>query len=53
VPGEVSNVGETNFRIAAAGGQIQVKRVRPDGDKKMTAAEFAQAGGLTDGARLG
>ena len=53
VPGEVSNVGQTDFRIAAAGGQIQVKRVRPEADKKMTAGEFAQAGGLTDGARLG
>ena len=53
VPGEVSNVGEMNFRIAAAGGQIHVKRVRAEGDKKMTAGEFAQAGGLTDGARLG
>ncbi len=52
-PGEISNVSDSGFHVVAAGGRIEVKRVRPEGGKKMTASEFTQAAGLSDGARLG
>ncbi len=40
-PGEITAITDESFAIAAAGGQILVKRVRPDGGDKIGAAEFA------------
>ncbi|WP_119460969.1 formyltransferase family protein [Rhodospirillaceae bacterium SYSU D60014] len=51
-PGEVTEVGGDGFKVAAKGGQILVKRVKPEGGGKVAAAEFAQ-NGLAKGARLG
>ena len=52
-PGEVTGVSEDGITIAAQGGAILVKRVRPEGEGKMAAGEFATGAGLAKGARLG
>lgn len=53
-PGEISNVSDAGFHVGAKGGQIHVKRVRPEGEKKKIAAgEFATVTALGDSARLG
>ena len=52
-PGEVTDVTGGGFAVAAGGGQILVKRVRPEGRKKLAAGEFATGAGLTKGIRLG
>jgi methionyl-tRNA formyltransferase len=53
-PGEVTAVGDDGITVAAPGGAILVKRVRPEGEaKKIPAAEFAARAGLAKGARLG
>ncbi|NQV83345.1 MAG: methionyl-tRNA formyltransferase [Rhodospirillales bacterium] len=52
-PGEVSDVAEDSFTVATAGGGIQIKRVRPHDDKKISAADFIASSGLTKGTRLG
>jgi methionyl-tRNA formyltransferase len=52
-PGTVLAVGDDSFAVAAQGGSIVVKRVRPQGGKKMDAGEFARAAGLAAGKRLG
>ncbi len=41
-PGEVVKVTETSIFINAQGGQIEVLKLRPDGGKKMGAADFAR-----------
>ncbi len=53
LPGEVSDISEAGFRVSVGDGKIQVKRVRPEGDKKIAASEFVTGSGLADGARLG
>ncbi len=52
-PGEVTAVTEASFTVAAAGGQIEVLRVRPAGGQKISAAAFASSVGLRPGAQLG
>ncbi len=52
-PGEVTEVSEAGFTVAAGGGGILVRRVRPQGEGKLGAAEFAANAGLAKGARLG
>jgi methionyl-tRNA formyltransferase len=52
-PGEVVAVSDGGFTVAAAGGGILVKRVRPAGEGKIAAADYAAASGLTRGTRLG
>jgi methionyl-tRNA formyltransferase len=52
-PGEVTAVSEASFTVAAAGGQIEVLRVRPAGGQKISAAAFASSVGLRPGAQLG
>jgi methionyl-tRNA formyltransferase len=52
-PGDVIAIDDAGLRIAAAGGQIQVTRVRAGGGPKIAAAEFARNAGLRPGARLG
>jgi methionyl-tRNA formyltransferase len=46
-------VADDSFEVAAQGGSIVVKRVRPEGGKKMAAGGFAKEAGLKEGARLG
>ncbi len=52
-PGEITGVGEEGITVAAQGGAILVKRVRPEGAGKMPAGEFAANAGIAAGARLG
>lgn len=52
-PGEIVDVTADGFIVAAKGGRILVKRVRPEGEKKIPAAEYAAKAGLGKGARLG
>ena len=52
-PGEVIAVAAESFTVAAAGGAIEVQRVRPEGEGKIAAGAFAAAAGLERGARLG
>ena len=52
-PGEVIEVSDAGFTVAAVDGGILVKRVRPDGEGKAAAAEYAAATGLSKGMRLG
>jgi methionyl-tRNA formyltransferase len=52
-PGEVTEVSDAGVKVSAGGGQILVKRVRPAGQGKMPAADFAAASDLAVGTRLG
>ena len=52
-PGEVTAISDASFTVAAAGGQIEVLRVRPAGGQKISAAAFASSAGLRSGAQLG
>jgi methionyl-tRNA formyltransferase len=49
----VLRVAADSFQVGAQGGSIVVKRVRPQGGKKMDAGAFAKEAGLREGARLG
>ncbi len=51
-PGEVVDVTEEGFAVAAPGGRILVKRVRPEGGDKIAAGAFAAEGGPAKGTRL-
>jgi methionyl-tRNA formyltransferase len=52
-PGEVTDVSGDGFTVAAGGGGILVKRVRPHDDKKISAADFSANRGLAAGDVLG
>ena len=52
-PGKVIDVTEDGFVVAAGGGAILVKRVRPQGGDKIAATEFLTAGGSGKGTQLG
>ena len=52
-PGEVVDVTDEGFAVAAQGGRILVKRVRPEGGDKIAAGAFAAEGGPGKGTRLG
>ncbi len=52
-PGEITEVDDEGFTVASAGGQIRVKRVRPEGGGKISAGEYAAESGLAPGTRLG
>ncbi len=52
-PGEVLNVSGEGITIAAGGGAVRIGRVRPAKEKKVGADEYAQAAGLSAGARFG
>jgi methionyl-tRNA formyltransferase len=51
-PGEVTAVGDDGISVACADGQIQIQRLRPQGAKKMTAAEYFADGAMAVGDRL-
>ena len=46
-PGEVSSITDNAIFINAQGGMIEVLKLKPEGGKKMGAAEFARERGLT------
>ena len=52
-PGEVVAVGDEGVTVAARGGRVLIKRVRPEGEGKIPAAEFAATAGVRPGSRLG
>ncbi len=52
-PGEVIEVTDQGFAVAADGGSIIVTRVRPAGGQKVSAADYAKDTGLVAGQRLG
>ena len=52
-PGEVSAVDSESVTVAAPDGQLRIRRVRPAGERKMGAGEWAAKSGLKIGARLG
>jgi len=45
-PGDISKITETSIFINAQGGLIEVLKLKPEGGKKMGAAEFIQEQGL-------
>ncbi len=51
--GEVMAVDEDGFTVAAIGGSLTVRRVKPAGQKKLSAGEWAKAVGLKPGDRFG
>ncbi|MCH7910838.1 MAG: methionyl-tRNA formyltransferase [Candidatus Hydrogenedentes bacterium] len=52
-PGEVLKVDEEGFSIAARDGALKVRRVQPDGSKKIAASEWVELVGLNVGDRFG
>ena len=52
-PGEVVSISEDGVTVAAQGGNILVKRVRPAGAGKIPAAEWVASAGISVGAKLG
>ncbi len=52
-PGEVTEVTDEGFTVAAQGGAVRIQRVRPEGEGKIAAGEFAAGAGLTKGSHLG
>ena len=52
-PGEVVEVNENGFAVAANGGSVFVGRVQPVGGRKVMAPEWTDAVGLKPGARFG
>ena len=48
-PGRVTGVGPEGIRVAAPDGQLLVRKVRPEGGKKMAADEWAASVGLGKG----
>ena len=46
-PGEVSRITDSSIFINAQGCMIDVLKLKPEGGKKMSAAEFAQERGLS------
>lgn len=53
LPGELIDIEEKGFSVAAQGGIILVKRVQPQASPKMPAQEFVQQKGLKVGDRFG
>ncbi len=52
-PGAVVSVGAAGFEVGAPGGRVLVKRVQPEGSKKLAASEYAAAAGVKAGTKLG
>ena len=52
-PGEVIAIDESGITVAAGGGAVLVKRVRPEGEKKIAASDFVASAGLAVGAKFG
>ncbi|MEE8274715.1 MAG: methionyl-tRNA formyltransferase [Alphaproteobacteria bacterium] len=52
-PGEITEAGAEGIAIAAEGGAILAKRMRPEGDKKLTAADYVAVGRVEAGTIFG
>ena len=52
-PGEVVDMSNEGITVATARGAILVKRVMPEGSKKIMAGEFAASGGVRKHSKLG
>lgn len=52
-PGEIIAVDDDGFSVCAQGGRIEVRKVKPEDGKKVSAAEFAASGGIAVGQFLG
>ncbi|MEL6063209.1 methionyl-tRNA formyltransferase [Methylobacterium sp. DCY52] len=52
-PGEVIAIDDAGFTVCAQGGQIEIRKVKPEGGKKVAAADYARETGLTLGQALG
>ena len=52
-PGEVVSVTEDGVTVAADGGSIRLMRVRPAGQGKIAATEWAEQAGISAGTKLG
>ncbi|MBI11098.1 MAG: methionyl-tRNA formyltransferase [Rhodospirillaceae bacterium] len=52
-PGEVIAISDEGITVAAGGGGLNLQRVRPEGDKKLKAADFVSGSGIAVGAKLG
>jgi methionyl-tRNA formyltransferase len=52
-PGEVTLVSAHSFTVSASGGAIEVLRVRPEGERKVDAADFIGRAGVQPGAQFG
>ena len=52
-PGEVVSVSEDGVTVQSGAGRILLKRVRPEGDGKIAAAEWASKAGVSAGTKLG
>jgi methionyl-tRNA formyltransferase len=53
VPGQIAAISDDGITVAASGGGILIKRVRPASGPKVPAAEFAAQSGLNVGDSLG
>ncbi|MBE0481078.1 MAG: methionyl-tRNA formyltransferase [Dehalococcoidia bacterium] len=53
IPGEVLEVGKQGVLVACKQGSLAIRRVQPQGQPKMGAAEFAGKESMTAGDRLG
>ena len=53
VPGEVVEISNGGFGVAAKGGTLLIGRVQPEGSRKLSAAEWMESEGLQSGARFG
>ncbi|MGE3536571.1 MAG: methionyl-tRNA formyltransferase [Candidatus Tectimicrobiota bacterium] len=51
--GEVLAISDSAVTIAAPGGQLEVRRLRPANGQKLSAAAYASSAGLQAGARFG
>ncbi len=52
-PGEVTEVTDEGFAVAAKGGTLFVRRVQPEGGRKIVAPEWTRSVDLRPGARFG
>ena len=52
-PGTVTAAGPEGITVAARGGAVTIRRVRPEGGGKMAAGDFVAEGGVAAGDRLG
>lgn len=52
-PGQVTAVADEGITVACADGQIQIQRLRPQGGKKVSAAEYRGDSPIAVGDRLG
>jgi methionyl-tRNA formyltransferase len=52
-PGEVIAVDDAGFSVCAQGGRIDVRKVKPEDGKKVSAGEFAASGAIAVGRVLG